>query len=211
MNHDFSFFIFLDGRYELKSASSDSAIGFALHGNYRNIEEVSKKVETSSSAETINEPKKERERFRDKVKGALKLRSNLNSSKDLKELESTSLDYFGSNINSVDKHDSVSKIVRDCITILERNANIKTAGLYRVSGNKTVIEQLKKKLNDKKLLKKEELLQNQDVHCIAGLLKMFFRELTPSIMTSEIFDRCTSGLLIFCSFHLAINYFPLLR
>lgn len=177
-------------------ATSESAIGSSVEGTYRNIDEMPRKVD-SRSVETVGEPIK-KGGFRDKVKGAFYFRSNKNNSNQelnlQKEIEE---DYFGSNIDLVEKINSVSKVVKDCVTVLESNANIKTPGLYRVSGNKTVIEALKKKLNDKKMLKKEELLQNQDVHCITGLLKMFFRELTPSIMTSKTFTLCTAGKLYF--------------
>lgn len=108
-------------------------------------------------------------------------------------------DFFGSNLDTVEKdseHNHVPKIVVECISSLENNSNLKTPGLYRVSGNKTVIEAFKKKSNDKKNAKKESRyasLRNQDVHCVTGILKLFFRELSPPLMPSRIFVLCTSS------------------
>jgi hypothetical protein len=59
------------------------------------------------------------------------------------------------------------------------------------------MDALKKKLNDKKPPKKESskysCLQEQDVHTLTGLLKTFFRELNPPLMSKEVFASCTSG------------------
>lgn len=66
-----------------------------------------------------------------------------------------------------------------------------------ISGNKTLIDTLKKKINTSKKKSENitEILQNQDVHTIAGLLKLFFRELEPPLVPAEIFDHCTQGRL----------------
>jgi hypothetical protein len=91
----------------------------------------------------------------------------------------------------------VPKIIVDCVSILELDVNIKTPGIYRISGNKNTIDAIKKKFNEKKQSKKESrhaMLQDQDVHTLTGLLKMFFRELKPPLMTKQIFTQCTSGL-----------------
>lgn len=60
------------------------------------------------------------------------------------------------------------------------------------------MDNLRKKLNEKRSPKKDSkylCLQEQDVHTLTGLLKMFFRELHPPLMPKAIFDACTSGKL----------------
>lgn len=64
------------------------------------------------------------------------------------------------------------------------------------------MDSLRKKLNEKRQPKKESkqgseskylCLQEQDVHTLTGLLKMFFRELYPPVMPKDVFTACTSG------------------
>lgn len=60
------------------------------------------------------------------------------------------------------------------------------------------MDSLRKKLNEKRQPKKEKeskyiCLQEQDVHTLTGLLKMFFRELYPPVMPKDVFTACTSG------------------
>lgn len=60
------------------------------------------------------------------------------------------------------------------------------------------MDSLRKKLNEKRSPKKESkylCLQEQDVHTLTGLLKMFFRELHPTLMPKAVFVACTSGKL----------------
>lgn len=150
--------------------------------------------------EVIEEPKKEREKFRDKMKVAFKLKSKPFANQETvdapKEVEE---EFFGSNLETAEKdleHKYVPKIVVECVSALEYDSNILTPGIYRVSGNKTLIEAFKKKSNEKKSSKKESKnssLRNQDVHCVTGILKLFFRELNPPLMPTSIFTSCTLG------------------
>lgn len=133
----------------------------------------------------------------------MKVKFNLKSSKKTAEVveaqKEVEEEFFSSNLETVEKddeHKNVPKIVVECVNVLEQESNIQTPGLYRVSGNKTQIEAFRKKQNDKKLSKKESKhssLRNQDVHCVTGILKMFFRELSPALIPSQIFASCTSG------------------
>lgn len=176
------------------SALSDSSLETSLSGSYRNINE-------SNDEGTPTEPPKERERFRDKMKTKFKLKSSRNTttSDNFDSPKDGDEEYFGSNLETVEKdsvHKFVPKVVVECIQQIEADGNITTAGIYRVSGNKTQIESFKKKSNDKKMSKKENrlsLLKGQDIHGLTGILKMFFRELSPPLMPSKIFSMCTSG------------------
>jgi hypothetical protein len=187
--------LILDRSYSMSgSIISESSFDSSIQGNYRNLDEQTEK--TDHEAVEV-EPKKDRERFRDKMRVKFKLKS----SKHAISLDSNDeiFTYFESNLETVEKDSEfkyVPKVVVDCVKILEGESNhIQTPGLYRVSGNKTVIEALKKKLNDKKIAKKETkfaILKDQDVHCLTGLLKLFFRELTSPLMPCHIFVKCTS-------------------
>jgi hypothetical protein len=91
--------------------------------------------------EPVEEPKKERERFRDKMKRGLKLKSSKTSSPILERVEATKEiteeEFFGSNLETVEKDfelKRVPKMVFDCVQILEDSANLSTPGIYRVSG-----------------------------------------------------------------------------
>lgn len=179
-----------------------SANSGSTYGLYRQTNENDNVSISSAKVELIEEPKKEREKFRDKIKVKFKLKSSKAAVQETVEVpKEVEEDFFGSNLETVEKDSEfkqVPKIVVECIHSLETNSNLKTPGLYRVSGNKTVIEAFKKKSNDKKNAKKESRyasLRNQDVHCVTGILKMFFRELTPPLMPSRIFVLCTSGEL----------------
>lgn len=97
---------------------SESSIDSSVPGNYRYINEGSKLDLVSS--DVTEEPKKERERFRDKMKVAFKLKSskpsnsnqeNIDGVKDADEF------MFGPNLETVEKdaeHNFVPRIVVEC-------------------------------------------------------------------------------------------------
>ena len=191
----------------LSSTNDIPIIEASIQGNYRQVTENDSITSSDTSVDLIEEPKKERERFRDKFRG-FKLKSSkplvaskpvVASQESLEVSKDSEEDFFGTNLETVEKdleYKYVPRIVVECVAVLETNSNLKTPGLYRVSGNKTVIEAFKKKSNDKKSSKKDSKyasLKNQDVHSVTGILKMFFRELTPPLMPTNIFVQCTSG------------------
>ncbi len=153
-----------------------------------------------------------KDRFRDKMLLKLRLKSSrtvnisdnsLNESTKSDEDENERHKIFGCNLEYVEKdgyYKEIPKFVVECIKYLEIRSNLRTPGIYRISGNKTIMDSIKKKMNDKKPPKKEtkySCLQEQDVHTLTGLLKMFFRELNPPLMPKEIFASCTSGKIPF--------------
>lgn len=135
-----------------------------------------------------------------KVKFKLKSSKTTAASQESVEVQrEAEEDYFGNKLDTTEKdsiHKNVPKIVVECVSAIENEQNIETPGLYRVSGNKTLIEAFKKKNSEKKSSKKDlkhASLRSQDVHCVTGILKLFFRELSPPLMPSYIFMSCTSG------------------
>jgi hypothetical protein len=147
-----------------------------------------------------------RERFRDKMMSKFKKKTSRTHSEtsdnvSIRSMEDESEKFlvFGNSLEKVEKdtfHKNVPKIMVDCVNLLELDVNLKTHGIYRISGNKTTMDAIKKKLNEKKQPRKESkyaCLQDQDVHTLTGLLKMFFRELQPPLMSAQIFSQCTAG------------------
>jgi Rho GTPase-activating protein 15 len=168
-----------------------------------------------------------KDRLRDKIASKFRLRSSrtvnisdqsLNdSTKSTEDDELARQKVFGCNLDLVEKdgyYKDIPKFVVECIKYVEFESNLRTAGLYRISGNKTIMDALKKKFNEKKSPKKESkylCLQEQDVHTLTGLLKMFFRELESSLMSKEVFANCTSGKnQLKCSQNFKANPFMLL-
>ncbi|KXN65767.1 RhoGAP-domain-containing protein [Conidiobolus coronatus NRRL 28638] len=73
-----------------------------------------------------------------------------------------------------------------CIEYMEAKEARMEEGIYRLSGSQSVIMQLKEKFdsgNDYNLLKSSN---KYDVHTIAGLLKLYLRELPNSILTAKL-------------------------
>lgn len=186
--------LFLDESSSIKSS----------HESYKSISED---AIDAPAEKVLDSPKKEREKFRDKVKAKLKIRPSKNANDTSDSVSIKSEDdpekylVFGCHLEKVEKdneHKDIPKIILECIKGLESESNIRTSGIYRISGNKVTIDAIKKKLNDRKVAKKEtsrySTLQDQDVHTLTGLLKMFFRELKSPLMNKKVFEQCTAGV-----------------
>ena len=81
---------------------------------------------------------------------------------------------------------AVPSVVYRCIEYLDVKHAEQEEGIYRLSGSNTVIKALKDRFNhdeDLNLLATEEYF---DVHAIAGLLKLYLRELPSSILTRDL-------------------------
>ncbi|CAO3595971.1 unnamed protein product [Absidia cylindrospora] len=77
-------------------------------------------------------------------------------------------------------------IVFRCIEYLDAKNAILEEGLYRLSGSNATLQKLKKKFNqdgDVPLLNSKD---EYDVHVVAGLLKMWLRELPITVLTREL-------------------------
>ncbi|KAI8373601.1 RhoGAP domain protein [Choanephora cucurbitarum] len=75
-------------------------------------------------------------------------------------------------------------IVHRCIEYLETKDALYEEGIYRLSGSSSKVKALKKRFNDAgdiKLL--EDVKEYHDIHAIAGLLKMWLRELPENVLT----------------------------
>lgn len=77
-------------------------------------------------------------------------------------------------------------IVFRCIEYLESKGALLEEGLYRMSGSALEIKDLKRRFNnegDVDLLKEDEY---HDIHAVAGLLKMWLRELPENVLTKDL-------------------------
>lgn len=93
------------------------------------------------------------------------------------------------NVRRISENYELPAIVYRCIEYLEAKNACQEEGIYRLSGSAAKIRKLKEKFNeegDVLLLEIEEY--NYEVHVVAGLLKMWFRELPGSVLTNELLD-----------------------
>lgn len=77
-------------------------------------------------------------------------------------------------------------VVYRCIEYLNAHKAKLEEGIYRLSGSTAVIKSLKERFNhdgDFPLLAEEDYY---DIHAVAGLLKLFLRELPSSVLTREL-------------------------
>ncbi|KAF9919149.1 hypothetical protein BX616_000837 [Lobosporangium transversale] len=77
-------------------------------------------------------------------------------------------------------------VVYRCIEYLNAHKAQFEEGIYRLNGSAAVIKSLKERFNqegDVPLLQEEEYY---DIHAVAGLLKLFLRELPSSVLTREL-------------------------
>lgn len=67
---------------------------------------------------------------------------------------------------------------------------MKTDGLYRASGNLSQIQKIRLQVDQYKL---DVLAQEEDVHVLAGALKLFFRELKEPLIPSTFFKEAVNA------------------
>lgn len=80
-------------------------------------------------------------------------------------------------------------IVHRCIEYMETRNGLNEEGIYRLSGSASAIKKLKKRFNDNGDIKILEDEEYHDVHAIAGLLKMWLRELPENIFTDALLSK----------------------
>uniref|UniRef100_W8CB81 Rho GTPase-activating protein 15 n=1 Tax=Ceratitis capitata TaxID=7213 RepID=W8CB81_CERCA len=85
-------------------------------------------------------------------------------------------------------HQNVPRFVVDCVSYIERKEYILQDGLYRASGNKVAIDELKKKLTECYIYD-SKLLIVDDIHTITSLLKQFFREISQPLIPQHIYNE----------------------
>eukprot|EP01136_Pigoraptor_vietnamica_P039730 Opistho-1_new@10836 len=85
---------------------------------------------------------------------------------------------------------TVPRIVEQCVEFLGEPAYIQKEGLFRVSGSVGRIQKLRQCFDTDP---DSVDLHSDDwcfaVHCVASVLKLFFRELPDPLLTSELYDK----------------------
>ena len=96
------------------------------------------------------------------------------------------VELFGSNLPD----EGVPHIVTEGLALLAERS-LCTEGLFRLSGDNTQMQQLKKEFNEGKYPTAEatrEILSKQKEHTISGMVKMYFRELPDPLLTYDHYD-----------------------
>nr|XP_036676115.1 uncharacterized protein LOC108014942 isoform X1 [Drosophila suzukii] len=88
-------------------------------------------------------------------------------------------------------HPNVPRFVVDICAYIEQPECIEQDGLYRASGNKVLVDELRKKLTH---LYDPRWLHTDDIHTLTSLHKQFFRELTAPLITQEAYERLGRSL-----------------
>lgn len=76
-------------------------------------------------------------------------------------------------------------VVYRCIEYLDAMDAVLEEGLYRLSGSNSTMKALKERFNKEGDVNLLEAKEEYDVHVVAGLLKMWLRELPTSVLTRE--------------------------
>ncbi|XP_061110495.1 rho GTPase-activating protein 12-like isoform X1 [Conger conger] len=135
----------------------------------------------------------DQKRTRGKLKKFLTRRPTLQSVKDRGYIKDQ---VFGSSLASLCQRESVTvpDFVRMCIDHVENGLGLD--GLYRVSGNLSVIQKLRYAVNHDEKVNLDDS-KWRDIHVTTGALKMFFRELPEPLFTFRHFDDFISAVKCF--------------
>jgi len=91
---------------------------------------------------------------------------------------------FGAHLRDLVKGREIPIVVEQCVTYLETHQ--KAEGLFRLSGSKVEIEDLKRKFRTPD--ERVDLQKIKDPHSIAVLLKQFFSQLAEPLFTFDLFE-----------------------
>lgn len=119
------------------------------------------------------------------------------SAKTLKRVQSRKkVGVFGVPVSTLTKREcsDMPQIVKTCITEVEKRG-MSELGIYRISGSIADINRLKRafETGHKSVTK---LVENIDIHAVAGLLKLYLRELPEPLFTHALYDKLTSALTL---------------
>ncbi|KAF9336476.1 Rho GTPase-activating protein 21, partial [Podila minutissima] len=141
------------------------------------------------SKDKDKDKEKDRNRDADKNKDRSKDKSkdkhrDKEKDKDTKKAQVKSTQVFGGSL-AVEPGRTIPNVVGLCVKTIEARG-LSTAGIYRVSGHMSSIQNLKRAFNEgsdvEKLIEKEP-----DINTIAALLKLYFRELREPLMLFDFY------------------------
>lgn len=85
-------------------------------------------------------------------------------------------------------------IVHRCIEYMETKDGLVEEGIYRSNGSSALMKKLKKRFNNEGDIKLLEDDDYHDVHAIAGLLKMWLREMPENILTDALLAEFSQSI-----------------
>ncbi|XP_073698359.1 rho GTPase-activating protein 27 isoform X2 [Garra rufa] len=133
----------------------------------------------------------EQGRVRTKLRKFLQRRPTLQSVKEKGYIKEN---VFGCHLDTLchRENTTVPKFMEKCIRSVEKRG-LKIDGIYRVSGNLAVIQKLRYKADHEEDLDLEDG-QWEEIHVIAGALKLFLRELPEPLFPFSFFDRFIAAI-----------------
>ncbi|XP_022099870.1 rho GTPase-activating protein 15-like isoform X4 [Acanthaster planci] len=129
----------------------------------------------------------------DKKKIKNKLKSFITKRPTMEALQKQGIikeeDVFGRHIQALceQQRTLVPKFVTDCIALIEKSG-LHMDGIYRVSGNLSLIQKLRFLVDQEKPVDFSASPWKEDIHVIAGALKLYFRELPEPLVTFDGYD-----------------------
>ncbi|XP_071495619.1 rho GTPase-activating protein 15-like [Diadema antillarum] len=87
----------------------------------------------------------------------------------------------------------VPNFVSQCIATIDKRG-LMCDGIYRVSGNLSMIQKLRFQVDQEKPVDLETSPWKEDIHVITGALKLYFRELPEPLFTFATFDRFIASI-----------------
>ena len=103
---------------------------------------------------------------------------------------------FGTTLHLLTKseHADVPLFVKKCISVIESKPEyLKTDGVYRQSGNLSIVQKIRLQIDQGNLGVLETV---DDVHVLTGALKLFFRELKEPLIPWETVERLLPAINI---------------
>uniref|UniRef100_A0AAG5CXG0 Rho-GAP domain-containing protein n=1 Tax=Anopheles atroparvus TaxID=41427 RepID=A0AAG5CXG0_ANOAO len=104
---------------------------------------------------------------------------------------------FNTYLQQVDmtEHPRIPRIIHECVTVLESNEKfMKSPGLYRMSGNHNVIQNLRYDINANNY---KRLRKQKSPHEVCGVLKLFLRELKDPLIPLETYNSIITNSIEF--------------
>ncbi|KAG0093592.1 Rho GTPase-activating protein 21 [Podila epicladia] len=147
----------------------------------RNFFSKDKDKEKEKEKDRDKDADKNKDRSKDKSKDKQK---DKEKDKDTKKAQANTTQVFGG-LLVVEPGRTIPNVVELCVKTIEARG-LSTAGIYRVSGHMSSIQNLKRAFNEgsdvEKLIEKEP-----DINTIAALLKLYFRELREPLMLFDFY------------------------
>jgi len=167
---------------------NDSDIIDMLEREYAKIDGGSKKKPKKPTQVDINEEKPTKQ---SKKTFGIKFTKKFTSQNNL----ISEYNVFGGTLEEQAQRDgsNIPRIVEDCIREIEKRG-IETEGIYRLSGNTSVVNRLKAQYNKGETINFDD--DDIDIPVLSSLLKSYFRELKDTVIPSCMYESFLEALRI---------------